>query len=47
VLSVPVAGPGPLPLGVQVVAAPFREIDALRVGALLEAKGVVAARVSV
>jgi len=46
VLSVPVTRPGALPLGVQVVGAPFREAHVLRVGALLEAKGVVAAAVS-
>lgn len=46
VLSVPVTRPGALPLGVQLVAAPFREAHVLRVGALLEAKGVVAAAVS-
>jgi aspartyl-tRNA(Asn)/glutamyl-tRNA(Gln) amidotransferase subunit A len=46
VLSIPVVGPGALPLGVQVVGAPFREVDVLRVGALLEAKGVAAAAVS-
>jgi AtzE family amidohydrolase len=46
VLSVPVTRPGALPLGVQLVGAPFREAHVLRVGALLEAKGVVAAAVS-
>ncbi len=46
VLSVPVVRPGALPLGVQLVGAPFREADVLRVGALLEAKGVVAAAVT-
>lgn len=45
VLSVPVARAG-MPLGVQLVGAPFREAHVLRVGALLEAKGVVAAAVS-
>lgn len=46
VLSVPVARPGALPLGVQIIAAPFREAHVLRVGAVLEAKGVVAAAVA-
>jgi AtzE family amidohydrolase len=40
VLSVPVTGRGLLPLGVQVIAAPFQEAHVLRVGALLEARGV-------
>ena len=44
VISVPVAGPGALPLGVQVVAAPFREAVLFRVAARLEADGVVSAR---
>jgi Asp-tRNA(Asn)/Glu-tRNA(Gln) amidotransferase A subunit family amidase len=47
VLSVPVTQPpGALPLGVQLVGAPFREAHVLRVGALLEAKGVGVAAVS-
>jgi len=46
VLTVPVAGSGAMPLGVQIVAAPFREAHALRVGALLEGKGVAAAVIS-
>lgn len=46
VLSVPVATPGPMPLGVQLIGAPFWEAHVLRVGALLEAKGVVAAAVT-
>jgi AtzE family amidohydrolase len=46
VLSVPVAGSGPLPLGVQIVGRPFRDVDVLRVGATLEAKGVAAATVT-
>jgi aspartyl-tRNA(Asn)/glutamyl-tRNA(Gln) amidotransferase subunit A len=33
----------PLPLGVQIVAAPWREVDALRVAAALEAAGVAKA----
>jgi AtzE family amidohydrolase len=46
VLSVPVTRPGALPLGVQIIAAPFLEAYVLRVGALLEAKGVAAAAVT-
>jgi AtzE family amidohydrolase len=46
VLSVPITRRGDLPLGVQLVGPPFREADVLRVGALLESKGVVAAAVS-
>lgn len=47
VLSVPITRPsGALPLGVQLVSAPFREAHVLRVGALLEAKGVVTAALS-
>jgi amidase/aspartyl-tRNA(Asn)/glutamyl-tRNA(Gln) amidotransferase subunit A len=45
VLSVPVTT-GPLPLGVQIIAAPFREDHVLRVGALLESKGVAAAAIA-
>jgi Asp-tRNA(Asn)/Glu-tRNA(Gln) amidotransferase A subunit family amidase len=39
VVSVPIRGRGGLPLGVQVVAAPFAESDALVVAALLEDSG--------
>jgi aspartyl-tRNA(Asn)/glutamyl-tRNA(Gln) amidotransferase subunit A len=45
VLSVPVEAAGRLPLGVQLVAAPFREPALFRVAARLEAEGVVAAPV--
>ena len=45
VLSVPVTM-GPLPLGVQIIGAPFGEAHVLRVGAQLEAKGVAVARVA-
>jgi len=45
VCAVPVWGTNPalpgLPIGVQVIAAPWREDHALRVGAALEAAGVV------
>jgi AtzE family amidohydrolase len=41
VISVPVIAPGALPLGVQLVAAPFRETSLFRVAAYLEAAGVL------
>jgi aspartyl-tRNA(Asn)/glutamyl-tRNA(Gln) amidotransferase subunit A len=41
-----VAGAGPLPLGVQLIAAPFREAHLFRAAARLEADGVVAAPVA-
>lgn len=44
-LCVPVARATGLPLGVQLVAAPCREGDLLRVAAWLEARGVIAARI--
>jgi Asp-tRNA(Asn)/Glu-tRNA(Gln) amidotransferase A subunit family amidase len=40
-LSVPLHGIGALPLGVQLIAAPWRESALLRVAAALEADGVV------
>jgi len=43
---VPVTRPGALPLGVQVIAAPFREAHVLRVGAVLEAKAVATAAIA-
>jgi AtzE family amidohydrolase len=46
VISVPVTAPGVLPLGVQLVAAPFGEPALFRVAARLEAEGVVAAPVA-
>ncbi len=39
VVVVPVRADGALPIGVQVVAAPWKEMDALRVAAVLEEKG--------
>jgi 1-carboxybiuret hydrolase len=45
VLSVPVHLPGYLPLGVQIIAAPYNEALILRVAAVLEARGIVAAPV--
>lgn len=44
-LCVPVAHERGLPLGVQLVAAPCREGDLLRVAAWLEARGVIAVRI--
>jgi len=41
VISVPVSTPGPLPRGVQLVAAPFRESLLLQAAAFLESKKVV------
>jgi AtzE family amidohydrolase len=47
VLSVPIQRPGALPLGVQLVAAPYNEALILRVAGVLEAMGVVSAPVPV
>jgi 1-carboxybiuret hydrolase len=41
VVAGPVAGPGPLPLGIQIIAAPWREDLALRVAAAAEALGIL------
>ncbi|HSV61202.1 MAG TPA: AtzE family amidohydrolase [Variovorax sp.] len=46
VCAVPVWGAAPLPIGVQVIAAPWREDLALRVAATLEAAGVARAPVA-
>jgi Asp-tRNA(Asn)/Glu-tRNA(Gln) amidotransferase A subunit family amidase len=43
VLTVPIQRPGQMPLGVQIIAAPYNEAAALRVGVFLEAAGVCAA----
>jgi AtzE family amidohydrolase len=43
VLSVPIHLPGYLPLGVQIIAAPYNEALILRVAAVLEAQGIVSA----
>jgi Asp-tRNA(Asn)/Glu-tRNA(Gln) amidotransferase A subunit family amidase len=40
-LPVPVTAPGALPIGVQLVAAPFREASLFRVAAHLEAAGIL------
>jgi Asp-tRNA(Asn)/Glu-tRNA(Gln) amidotransferase A subunit family amidase len=45
VLSVPLHRPGALPLGVQLIAAPYQEASILRVAARLEALGVISAPV--
>ncbi|XGV99711.1 MAG: AtzE family amidohydrolase [Leptolyngbya sp. BL-A-14] len=45
IVAVPVQQPGKLPIGVQVIAAPYNEALALRVSAFLESKGIVAAPV--
>jgi aspartyl-tRNA(Asn)/glutamyl-tRNA(Gln) amidotransferase subunit A len=46
VISIPVTAPGALPLGVQLVAAPFQEASLFRVAAHLEAAGIVSAPVA-
>lgn len=46
VLSVPVHRPGALPLGVQIIAAPYHESLILRTAAVLEAQGIVKAAVA-
>ncbi len=46
VISVPVAETGSLPLGVQLVAAPWNEAALFRVAAALERAGVVTARIA-
>ncbi|MCC3409489.1 MAG: AtzE family amidohydrolase [Microcoleus sp. PH2017_10_PVI_O_A] len=43
VLSVPVQRPGALPLGVQIVGAPYSEAVILRVAAVLESQGIISA----
>ncbi len=47
IVVVPLQSGGGLPIGVQIVAAPWREIDALRVARQLERDGVVSAPVPV
>jgi AtzE family amidohydrolase len=42
VLAAPIAGSGPLPLGIQIIAAPWREDLVLRVAAAAEAAGILA-----
>lgn len=45
VLSVPVQRSNAIPLGVQLIAAPYNEALILRVAAVLEAEGIISARV--
>jgi len=45
IVSVPVQSVGRLPVGVQVIAAPYNEAIVLRVAAYLESKGIVSAPV--
>ena len=47
IVSVPIPRPGALPVGVQIIAAPWNERAALRVAAALETAGVAAAPVAV
>ena len=44
ILSVPVQLPDSLPLGVQIIAAPYNEALILRVAAVLESQGVISAK---
>jgi AtzE family amidohydrolase len=46
ILSVPIQRPGALPLGVQIIAAPYNEALILRAAALLEAEGIVSAPIA-
>jgi amidase/aspartyl-tRNA(Asn)/glutamyl-tRNA(Gln) amidotransferase subunit A len=46
VISVPVAASGPLPLGVQLIAAPWNEAALFRIAAALEHDGSAAARLA-
>lgn len=46
VLSVPIQRPNAMPLGVQMIAAPYKEAWILRAAALLEAQGVIAAPIA-
>lgn len=45
VLSVPIQSPNSLPLGVQLIAAPYNEIAILRVASVLEKMGVISAEI--
>ncbi|MBE9189648.1 AtzE family amidohydrolase [Gloeocapsopsis crepidinum LEGE 06123] len=46
VLSVPIYRPGSLPLGVQLIAAPYNEALILRVANVLETKGIISTHTS-
>jgi aspartyl-tRNA(Asn)/glutamyl-tRNA(Gln) amidotransferase subunit A len=45
VLSVPIHNPNTLPLGVQLIAAPYNEALILQVAAILEAKGIISVKI--
>ncbi|MCF4970294.1 Asp-tRNA(Asn)/Glu-tRNA(Gln) amidotransferase GatCAB subunit A, partial [Nostoc sp. CMAA1605] len=45
VLSIPVQHSNTLPLGVQLIAAPYNEEIILRVASILETQGVISARI--
>ena len=47
IVAVPLRAPGELPIGVQIVAAPWRESDALRAARALERDGVASAEAAV
>jgi 1-carboxybiuret hydrolase len=46
IVTIPLKCPDELPIGVQVIAAPWCEADALRTAAALEAAGVAAAQLA-
>jgi AtzE family amidohydrolase len=46
ILSVPVHQPGSLPVGVQIIAAPYNEVKILQTAVFLEAQGVLSAPVA-
>jgi AtzE family amidohydrolase len=46
IFSVPIQRPGSLPLGVQLIAAPYNEAAILRVAATLEERGIIAAPIA-
>lgn len=45
IVSVPIQRLGDMPLGVQIIAAPYNEALVLRVAAVLESQGIVTAPV--
>ena len=46
VITAPVAGVGPLPLGVQLIAAPWNEAALFRAAAALERAGIATAQLA-
>jgi AtzE family amidohydrolase len=46
ILSVPIQRPNALPVGVQIIAAPYNEALVMRAGAVLEAQGIVSAPIA-